>query len=95
MRYTEKEILEQVEKEKKEGVWNKPIDGVPNIVAGKTSATKPTDWWKKEDTPEATEEHTKRCYASLEQKGKLWMPDHTRGEKKFGENKDYREYADR
>lgn len=95
MRYTEKEILEQVEKEKKAGTWNKSIEGIPSIVAGKNSSNKPTDWYKKEDTPEANEEHVKRCYASLEQKGKLRMPDKTKGDKKIGENKDYKEYADR
>lgn len=95
MRYTEKEILEQVEKEKQAGTWNKSIEGVPNIVAGKNSSNKPKDWYIKEDTPEATEEHTKQCYKELEQKGKLKMPDHTRGDKKIGENKDWEEYSDR
>jgi len=95
MRYTEKEILEQVEKEKRAGIWNKQINGVPFITHGKTSSNKPRDWYIKEDSPEATEEHTKRCYASLEQKGKLHMPDHTRGDEKIGENKDYQEYSSR
>lgn len=56
---------------------------------------KSRDWWKKENTPEATREHTKRCFQSLEQQGKLKMPDHTGGDKKIGENKDYVEYQDR
>lgn len=95
MRYTEKEILESVEKEKKAGTWNKPFDGIPNIVAGKTSATKPRDWWKFEQSEEATKEHTKQCFKSLEQQGKLRMPDKTSRGKPIGENKDWREYSDR
>lgn len=93
--YTEKEILESVEKEKRAGTWNKPIDGVPFIIHGKTSSNKASDWWKKENSPEATREHTKRCFASLEQKGKLKMPDKTRGDKKIGENFDWKEYSKR
>jgi len=87
--YTPEELHEEVIKE------NKPFRGIPNLIHNKTSANRPSDWWKKEDTPEATEEHTKRCYASLEQQRKLKMPDHTHGDEKHGEMRDYEEYADR
>lgn len=60
-----------------------------------SETVKPKDWYIKEDTPEATEEHTKQCFKSLEQQGKLKMPDRTKGDKKIGENKDWQEFADR
>ena len=71
------------------------IFSMPNLVHNKTSANKPKDFWKFENTEEATEEHTKKCFESLEQQGKLKMPDKTSRGKPIGENKDYVEYQDR
>ena len=35
---------------------------------------KPVDFWARELTPEATMEHTAKCYESLEKQGKLKIP---------------------
>ena len=71
------------------------IFGMPNLNHNKTSANRPKDWWRREGTPEASEEHVKQCYKSLEQQGKLRIPDKTSRGKPIGECKDYAEYSDR
>lgn len=89
MRYTLEELSKEVEKA------NRPFKGVPNIVHGGTSSNRPSDWWRHEDTPESNKEHAKQCFKSLEQKGKLKQPDHTKGDVPIGQNQDWKEFADR
>lgn len=71
------------------------IFSVANILHGNNSSNRVSDWWRHEDTPEANREHTKQCFKSLEQKGKLKMPDHKKGGVPVGQNQDWKEFADR
>lgn len=58
------------------GHWQTPLrNGIPVVSKmSPTSATKHKDWWKYEATPEAAEEHTRQCFRSLEEQGKLKIP---------------------
>ena len=71
------------------------VFSMPNLNHNKTSANKPKDFWRFENTEEATEEHTKQCFKSLEQQGKLKIPDHTVNGKGVGECEDWKEFSDR
>lgn len=50
-------------------------NGIPLVGRdSSTAGTKHKDWWKRENTPEATMEQKYQGYKSLEEKGKLKIP---------------------
>ena len=92
--YTLKELHKEVEKE------NKPFNGVPNIIAGKTSTNRPKDWYIHDYSQEATIKRMEMNFKSLEKQGKLEVSagENTRGilpdYKEFKESEGYRRLKD-
>jgi len=58
------------------GQWQTPLrNGIPLVSKmSPDSSSKHKDWWRYDDTPEATEEQTRQCFKELEEKGKLKIP---------------------
>lgn len=87
---TIEELHREVKKE------NKPFNGIPNIVAGKSSTNRPRDWYIHDFSQEATVKRMEMNFKSLEKKGKLRplpndiIPDY----KEFQESEGYKRLKD-
>lgn len=84
-RYTIEELNKEVEKE------NKPFNGIPNIVAGKSSTNRPKDWYIYDYSQEATIKRMEMNFKSMEKQGKLKIP---AGENRPGFLPDYEEFKE-